>query len=459
MIEPTILRAYDIRGTFGTTLSRDVALAIGKKFGAWLALNDKSTIAVGYDGRLSSPTLRDGLIEGLLSQGIDVTDIGRGPTPMLYFAVQQLNLDAGIMITGSHNPPADNGFKITLSDRPFYGKDIQSLNDETLNNVPVRMPGKVSSICVMAAYIQRLIKDLNWGEVGLRVGIDCGNGATGEVLELLTKKLPSTIHVQLLYSEIDETFPNHHPDPADPANLEELIRRVKSEKLDLGLAFDGDGDRLGIIDRQGRVIWGDQLTLFFAMAILKTNPGATIVADVKTSQLLFDSVEAAGGQAIMAPTGHSHFKSIMPKTGAIFGGEMSGHFFFKDRYYGFDDGIYAAIRILELTSLGYDVGQFLDLIPHFHASPEIKIPCPDTEKFDVIETVKKKLKNASIDFCAIDGIRLRTKDGWWLLRASNTTPILVARFESFSEEGLLRLKEHLRELLNGLIDSPFKIEA
>ena len=391
MIEPTILRAYDIRGTFGTTLSRNVALSIGKQFGAWLVLNVKSTIAVGYDGRLSSPTLRDGLIEGLLSKGIDVTDIGLGPTPMLYFAVQHLGLDAGIMITGSHNPPADNGFKITLADRPFYGEDIQKLNEITLNNVTLDTPGKVSSISVMAAYIQRLLKDLNWGDVGLRVGIDCGNGATGEVMEILAKKLPPNIHVQLLYSDIDGTFPNHHPDPADPHNLEDLIKRVNTEKLDLGLAFDGDGDRLGIIDRQGRVVWGDQLTLFFAMAILKTNPGATIVADVKTSQLLFDSVEAAGGQAIMSPTGHSHFKSIMPKTGAIFGGEMSGHFFFKDRYYGFDDGIYAAMRILELTSLGYDIGQFLDLIPHFYSSPEIKIPCSDSEKFEIIDDIKKSI--------------------------------------------------------------------
>jgi phosphomannomutase len=454
MIEPTILRAYDIRGTFGTTLSRTVALSIGKQFGAWLVLNDKSTIAVGYDGRLSSPTLRDGLIEGLLSKGIDVTDIGLGPTPMLYFAVQHLGLDAGIMITGSHNPPADNGFKITLADRPFYGEDIQRLNDATLNNVTLDTPGKVSSISVMAAYIQRLLKDLNWGDVGLRVGIDCGNGATGEVMEILAKKLPPNIHVQLLYSDIDGTFPNHHPDPADPHNLEDLIKRVNTEKLDLGLAFDGDGDRLGIIDRQGRVVWGDQLTLFFAMAILKTNPGATIVADVKTSQLLFDSVEAAGGQAIMSPTGHSHFKSIMPKTGAIFGGEMSGHFFFKDRYYGFDDGIYAAMRILELTSLGYDIGQFLDLIPHFYSSPEIKIPCSDSEKFEIIDDIKKKLNRECIDFCDIDGIRLQTKTGWWLLRASNTSPILVARFESFTDTGLQHLKEHLQTLLTGLIDTP-----
>ena len=271
-------------------------------------------------------------------------------------------------------------------------------------------------------------------------------------MELLAKKLLSTIHVQLLYSDIDGTFPNHHPDPAEPHNLEDLIKRVKSEKLDLGLAFDGDGDRLGIVDRKGRVIWGDQLTLFFAMAILKVNPGATIVADVKTSQLVFDSIEAAGGQVIMSPTGHSHFKSIMPKTGATFGGEMSGHFFFKYRYYGYDDGIYAALRIMELTSLGYDIGEFLDLIPHFYSSPEIKIPCPDTEKFDVVEAVKKKLLSAQIDFCSIDGIRLTTQGGWWLLRVSNTTPVLVVRFESFTEAGLPQLKEHLRMLLDGLVD-------
>jgi len=454
MIESTILRAYDIRGTFGSTLSRDVAVSIGEQFGAWLRAHDKSTIAVGYDGRLSSPTLRDGLIDGLLVKGIDVTNIGRGPTPMLYFAVQQLGLDAGIMITGSHNPPADNGFKITLSERPFYGDDLQDLNDPKLSEFRSETHGRLSSICVMAAYIQRLIKDLNWGDVGLRVGIDCGNGATGEVMELLVKKLPANIHAQLLYSDIDGTFPNHHPDPADPANLEDLIKRVKNEKLDLGLAFDGDGDRLGVVDRLGRVIWGDQLTLFFAMAILKLNPGATIMADVKTSQLVFDSIESAGGQAIMSPTGHSHFKSLMPKTGAIFGGEMSGHFFFKDRYYGYDDGIYAAIRMLELASHDYDIGQFLDLIPHFFASPEIKVPCPDTEKFGVIEAVKKKLNDAHLEFCSIDGIRFRTETGWWLLRASNTTPILVVRFESFTQTGTKKLAEHLRTLLNGLIDVP-----
>jgi phosphomannomutase len=453
MIEPTILRAYDIRGTFGKTLSRDVAVIIGKQFGAWLSLHDKSTVAIGYDGRLSSPILRDGLIEGILSKGIDVTDVGLGPTPMLYFAVQQLNLDAGIMITGSHNPPDDNGFKITLSDRPFFGNDIQRLNDEELSTVKIKSPGRVSSVCVKAAYIHQLLANIKWGEVGLRIGIDCGNGATGEIIEILIKKLPPHIHVQLLFSKIDGTFPNHHPDPTDPHNLEDLIKRVNAEKLDLGLAFDGDGDRLGLIDRQGRIIWGDQLTLFFAMAILKTNPGATILADVKTSQLVFDSIEAGGGQALMVPTGHSFFKSIMPKTGAIFGGEMSGHFFFKDRYYGYDDGIYAAIRILELTSLGYDIGQFLDLIPQFYASPEIKIPCPDVKKFDVIDAVKKKLNDNSVDFCDIDGIRLKSELGWWLLRASNTTPILVARFESPTKDGLVGLKNHLYELLSDLIDS------
>jgi phosphomannomutase len=311
----------------------------------------------------------------------------------------------------------------------------------------------VSSVCVKAAYIHQLLANIKWGEVGLRIGIDCGNGATGEIIEILIKKLPPHIHVQLLFSKIDGTFPNHHPDPTDPHNLEDLIKRVNAEKLDLGLAFDGDGDRLGLIDRQGRIIWGDQLTLFFAMAILKTNPGATILADVKTSQLVFDSIEAGGGQALMVPTGHSFFKSIMPKTGAIFGGEMSGHFFFKDRYYGYDDGIYAAIRILELTSLGYDIGQFLDLIPQFYASPEIKIPCPDVKKFDVIDAVKKKLNDNSVDFCDIDGIRLKSELGWWLLRASNTTPILVARFESPTKDGLVGLKNHLYELLSDLIDS------
>ncbi len=456
MIEATILRAYDIRGTFGTTLSRDVARQIGLQFGGWLAFHDKNTIAMGYDGRLSSPELRDGLIEGLISKGIHVTNIGRGPTPMLYFAVQHLKLDAGIMITGSHNPPQDNGFKITLSDRPFSGEDISNLNAPEWCEAGYDEPGQVSSICVMAAYLQCLIKDIRWGEMPLRVGIDCGNGATGEIVELLCKKIPSHVHVQLLFSDIDGTFPNHHPDPADPDNLQDLIIRVKREKLDLGLAFDGDGDRLGIVDRKGRVIWGDQLTLFLAMSILKVNPGAAVMADVKTSQLVFDSIEAAGGVALMSPTGHSHFKNLMPKNGALFGGEMSGHFFFKDRYFGYDDGVYAALRVLELASLGYDIGQFLDLIPHFYASPEIKIPCPDEQKFQVVQALCDKLKADKVDFCDVDGIRLRNEKGWWLLRASNTTPILVARFESFTEEGLPSLKEHLRALLiEHVLDIPF----
>lgn len=452
---PTILRAYDIRGTFGKTLSTEVALTLGKQFGAWLKSRGRESVVIGYDGRLSSPTLKDALIEGLQTQGIDVSDIGLGPTPMLYFAVQYLKLDAGIMITGSHNPADDNGFKITLSDRPFFGDDIQSLNqvidaiepekDASLTNTNVSEPA--GHISVMAAYIHELFKHIRFTDTHLRIAIDCGNGATGDLITHLIKKLPPHIHVQLLYTDIDGTFPNHHPDPADPHNLVDLITRVKREKLDLGIAFDGDGDRLGVVDRHGHVIFGDQLTLFFAVSILKEHPGCAIMADIKSSQLVFEAIEASGGQALMCPTGHSHFKSLMPKHNALFGGEMSGHFFFKDRYAGYDDGIYAMLRLLELTSLGYDIGQFLSLLPKFFASQEIKIPCPDDKKFDIIKKIKSILKKQGETFIDIDGIRYSHDNGWWLLRASNTSPYLIARYESYFENNIKEIKNNLEDIL------------
>lgn len=452
IFDPTILRAYDIRGTFGTTLSKEVAITLGRQFGAWLVEHDKESLAICYDGRISSPVLRDGLIEGLLSQGISITDIGLGPTPMLYFAVQHLDLDAGIMITGSHNPADDNGFKITLRHRPFYGDDIQDLNRvfDLPNLHPIDdddIRKNIGHVSVSTAYINSLVHELSFKDTMLRIAIDCGNGATGEIITHLLRKLPPQIHVQLMYETIDGTFPNHHPDPAEPKYLKDLITRVKKEKLDLGIAFDGDGDRLGVIDRHGNIITGDKLTLFFAVAILKTHPGTVIMADVKSSQLVFEAIDASGGQPYMTPTGHSNFKALMPKHNALLGGEMSGHFFFKDRYYGFDDGIYAMLRLLELTSLGYDVGKFLSLLPQFKASAELKIACPDHKKFIIIDEIKKYLAAQKITFIDIDGVRVKLQNGWWLLRASNTSAYLIARFESYLEADYPLIKTNLESTL------------
>ncbi len=458
--DPTILRAYDIRGTFGKTLSVEMAHTLGKQFGAWMRAHNKNSIVIGYDGRLSSPPLRDALISGLTVMGLDVCEIGLGPTPMLYFAVQHLQMDAGIMITGSHNPADDNGFKITLQDRPFFGEDIQSLN------LPIELPQDIigdadniteddasheGHIAIMATYINRLLHGIQFTDTLLRIAIDCGNGATGDLITHLIKRLPSRIHVQLMYEDIDGTFPNHHPDPAVASNLTALIDRVKREKLDLGIAFDGDGDRLGVVDRHGNVITGDQLTLFFAVSILRANSGATIMADVKSSQLVFEAIEASGGQSIMCPTGHSYFKSLMPKHDVLFGGEMSGHYFFKDRYFGFDDGIYAMLRLLELTSQGYDIGHFLTLLPKFFPSKEIKIPCADDKKFEIIAKVKRILAKQNMQFIDIDGIRLSLEGGWWLLRASNTSPYLVARYESYFEPAQHAVCTHLEDMLQEVL--------
>lgn len=470
--DPRILRAYDIRGTFGETLTNETAIILGRQFGAWMKAHHKSTIVVCSDGRLSSPSLKKALIQGLEEQDIDVTDVGVGPTPMLYFALEHLTLDAGIMVTGSHNPKDDNGFKIALSDRPFYGEDIQSLNRVILNpetNQPFSImepltnlePNKTpiedlpsdehlyhaGHISVVTAYLKELMSQIQLSNTLLRIAIDCGNGATGDLITRLVKKFPPHIHVQLMYEAIDGNFPNHHPDPADPQNLETLIQRVKKEKLDLGIAFDGDGDRLGVVDRYGNVIKGDQLTLFFAVSVLKSHTGAAIMADVKSSQLVFEAIEASGGQALMCPTGHSNFKALMPRHHALFGGEMSGHYFFKDRYFGYDDGIYAMLRLLELTTLGYDVGQFLSLLPKFQSSPDIKIPCPDDEKFKIIDQIKRFVKKKNLPCVDIDGIRVSLDGGWWIIRASNTSAYLTLRYESYFENNLHDIHNHVMNTL------------
>ena len=438
---PTILREYDIRGIVGETLSEADAWAIGRSFGSILAGQGGTSAAVGYDGRLSSPMLEAALVQGLTESGIDVVRVGRGPTPMVYYATVTQGVDGSVMLTGSHNPPNYNGFKMMLGKRSFFGKDIQQLGEVAADGAWTTGSGAVKTISITEEYIARLARDYD-GEHPLKVVWDAGNGATGEVLTSLVQRLPGT-HF-LLNEMIDGTFPAHHPDPTEPHNLVQLQEKVAEEAADLGIAFDGDGDRIGVVDGQGRILWGDQLMVILAGDVLKRHPGATIIADVKASQVLFDQIAALGGQPLMWRTGHSLIKAKMAEIGAPLAGEMSGHIFFADRWYGFDDALYAAVRLLGILGrTSESIAQLRDRLPTVLNTPELRFPCSDTRKFAVIDEVKARLEAAGAEVSAIDGVRVKTADGWWLLRASNTQDVLVARAESTTAEGLERLKQAL----------------
>jgi phosphomannomutase len=438
---PTILREYDIRGIVGETLTEEDAWAIGRSFGTILAEAGGKSAAVGYDGRLSSPMLEAALVQGLTETGIDVLRVGRGPTPMVYYATVTQGVDGSVMLTGSHNPPNYNGFKMMLGKRSFFGKDIQHLGQVAAEGAWKNGAGQVRTVSITEEYIARLAKDYD-GDRPLHVVWDAGNGATGEVLVELVKRLPGK-HV-LLNEVIDGNFPAHHPDPTEPHNLIQLQEKVAEEKADLGIAFDGDGDRIGVIDGQGRILWGDQLMVLLAEDVLKQHPGATIIADVKASQVLFDQIAGFGGVPLMWRTGHSLIKSKMAEVGAPLAGEMSGHIFFADRWYGFDDALYAGVRLLGILGRSKEsIAQLRDRLPNVINTPELRFPCSETRKFAVIDEVKQRLQQQGAEVSAIDGVRVKTADGWWLLRASNTQDVLVARAESTDEAGLERLKQAL----------------
>ncbi len=452
---PTILREYDIRGVVGDTLGEADATAIGRAFARLLSERGGRRVAVGYDGRLSSPALAAALIDGLTKSGAAVVGVGLGPTPMLYFAAFTLDVDAGIMITGSHNPADYNGFKMMIDKKPFYGADIQRLGEVAAAGDFIAGAGTVEERSVSAAYIERLARDYD-GERPLKIAWDAGNGATGDALVGLTARLPGE-HI-LLNQTIDGTFPAHHPDPTEPKNLVQLQAVVAEQRCDLGIAFDGDGDRIGVVDGKGRILWGDQLMVLLAGDIVRTRPGATIIADVKASQVLFDEIERMGGKPLMWRTGHSLIKTKMAETGAPLAGEMSGHIFFADRYYGYDDALYAAVRLLGVIGRGTaDLATLRDRLPAVVNTPELRFPCSETRKFAVIDEVKRRLRQAAAEMSDIDGVRVRTPDGWWLLRASNTQDVLVARAEARDDAGLGRLKALLvKELaLSGLTPPPF----
>ncbi|HXS42838.1 MAG TPA: phosphomannomutase/phosphoglucomutase [Stellaceae bacterium] len=442
---PTILREYDVRGVVGETLGETDARAIGQSFAVVMREAGARSIAVGRDGRLSSPALEAALIGGLLGSGIDVVRVGLGPTPMLYYAANTLDVDAAIMVTGSHNPPTHNGFKLTLAKKPFFARDILRLGEIAARGNFPQGAGRSSERSVLEGYVERLLKDYD-GRKPLFVAWDAGNGAAGEALQLLTAKLPGR-HL-LLNETIDGRFPAHHPDPTETKNLVQLQEAVRREGCDLGIAFDGDADRIGVVDGQGRILWGDQFMVLLARDVLRAKPGATIIADVKASQVLFDEIARMGGDPLMWRTGHSLIKSKMAETGAPLAGEMSGHIFFADRYYGYDDALYAAVRLLGIVARSDEtLAQFRDTLPPVVNTPELRFACAEERKFAVVDEVRARLEAAGASIAAIDGVRVKTASGWWLLRASNTQDVLVARAEARDEARLEVLKRQLCDQL------------
>ncbi|KWV94753.1 phosphoglucomutase/phosphomannomutase PgmG [Erythrobacter sp. AP23] len=448
---PTVLREYDIRGIIGETLGPDDARAIGRGFGSMLAEAGGTKVAVGYDGRVSSPMLEHALVEGLTAAGMDVVRIGMGPTPMLYYAEASAeDVDGGIQITGSHNPANYNGFKMVFQGRPFFGADIQELGRRGATGEWVDGAGEVEEREVLDAYIDRMLGALEGIDTAqlanLKVGWDAGNGAAGPALEKLAARLPGEHH--LLYTEVDGNFPNHHPDPTVEENLEDLRALVAEKSLDFGVAFDGDGDRIGAIDGDGRVIWGDQLLMIYAEDLLSRRPGVTIIADVKASRALFDHVATHGGEPLMWKTGHSLIKSKMKETGSPLAGEMSGHVFFADEYYGYDDALYAGVRLIAAAArLGKSVTELRGAMPPMVNTPEMRFQVDESRKFAAIGEIAERIANSDAVADTTDGVRVTTDDGWWLLRASNTQDVLVARAESESREGLKKLVAQIDEQL------------
>jgi phosphomannomutase len=438
---PTILREYDIRGIVDDTLFPADAFALGQAYATMLREDGGRRVCVGMDGRLSSPELAEALIGGLGAAGVDVQWIGRGPTPMLYFAVHHLRADGGIQVTGSHNPPAHNGFKMMLGTRSFFGARIQELGRIAAQAAYAQGQGRRLDAPVFDAYVERLARDFSGGRA-LSVVWDAGNGAAGEALSALAARLPG--RHRLLYADIDGNFPNHHPDPTVDANLEDLRRAVEEEGAEIGIAFDGDGDRIGVVDGRGRIVRGDQLMQILAAEVLPRHQGAPIIADVKASQALFDEIARLGGEPVMWKTGHSLIKAEMARRRAPLAGEMSGHIFYADGFYGHDDALYVAIRLLGiLAGAEATLADLRERMAPLVNTPEIRFDCPDEQKFAVVDRVRERLEAEGAEVNGIDGVRVTTPDGWWLLRASNTQAVLVARAEASDEKGLLRLKRQI----------------
>ena len=448
-LNASIFKAYDIRGVVPSTINEDVAEALGHAFGARALAQGEQSVAVGRDGRLSGPALAAALMRGLAASGIDVIDVGMVTTPMLYFAANRL-ANSGIQVTGSHNPKDYNGFKMVLAGKAIYGDEIQVLKAAMLADdaKPDVKPGGISQVDVESAYRERIVSGIKL-ERPMKLVIDSGNGIAGASAPGIFRALGC--EVTELFSEVDGNFPNHHPDPSKPENLRDLIAALKAGDAELGLAFDGDGDRLGIVTKDGQNIYPDRQMMLFARDVLSRVPGGTILFDVKCSQRLAPEIEAAGGVPLMYKTGHSLIKAKMKEVDSPLGGEMSGHIFFKERWYGFDDGTYAGARLLEILSRVPDAGIALNALPTSFSTPELNVACKEGEPHTVVEQlIKTAAFDAPAKISTIDGVRVDWPDGFGLIRASNTTPVLVLRFEGHTEAALHRIEADMLALLRSV---------
>jgi phosphomannomutase len=454
LFNASIFKAYDIRGVVPTTINEDVAFALGKAFGAAAVAANEKTVAVGRDGRLSGPALAAALMRGLTAGGVDVIDVGMVTTPMLYFAASTL-CNSGIQVTGSHNPKDYNGFKMVMAGRAIYGDEIQALHQAMVADAapaqdvkPHVTDGKVAQHDICASYTQRIVDDVKLARP-MKIVIDSGNGIAGASAPAIFRAMGC--EVTELFSDVDGNFPNHHPDPSKPENLRDLINALTTTDAELGLAFDGDGDRLGIVTKDGHNIYPDRQMMLFARDVLSRVPGGTIVYDVKCSQRLAPEIAAAGGVPLMYKTGHSLIKAKMKEVNSPLGGEMSGHIFFKERWYGFDDGTYAGARLLEIVSRSADASALLNALPTSFSTPELNVPCKEGEPHAVVEALKKVVDFASpATVNTIDGVRVDWPDGFGLIRASNTTPVLVLRFEGHTEAALKRIEADMLALLHSV---------
>lgn len=447
VISSEILREYDIRGIYGKNLFEQDAYHVGRAFGTYMLRKKLHRVCVGWDCRVSSEELSASLIRGLVKAGAEVTSLGLCHTPLMYYATNKLAMDAGIMITGSHNPPEFNGFKITVGKDPFFGSDIKLLGKMIRQHDFEESYGReIIMNNIFIQYVTEIIEDMSFHD-DLKIAWDIGNGTTSRAIKAITKAIPGKHH--LINEEVDGTFPNRLPDPMTPGNLDYLAKFIVYNKFDIGFAFDSDGDRLCVVNSKGQILFSDQVLEVFARDFLKKNPAAQVIATANCSNHLFDVIRQCGGVGLMEKSGHSGIKAKMQASGALLAGEMSGHFFFKDRWYGFDDGIYAALRCLEI--LGENKDAFVNL-EHGIITPEIRIPCDDNKKFRIIEAISKKLKDEGVNFSNIDGVRVSNDNGWWIIRASNTQGAVSVRIEADTHENMERTKVYISELLGEYID-------
>ncbi len=448
-MNPNIFREYDIRGIVGPDLNEETVALLARAVGSFFAQNNAKRIAIGFDARESSLLFRDLFVKGLNGSGLDVLDIGRVPTPVLYFAVFTRDVDGGVMITGSHNPADHNGFKISLGKDSIFGAQIQQIKEIALAGNFTPGEGKAETVNVLEDYNREILSRINTGARKLKVVVDGGNGMGGVTAVPVYKALG--MELIEMFCEPDSTFPNHHPDPTVVENLRDAVRAVREQKADLALAFDGDGDRIGVVNDKGEIIWGDELMVLFSRALLAENPGATIIAEVKCSQRLFDDIEKHGGTPLMWKAGHSLIKAKMKETGAALAGEMSGHIFFAGRFYGFDDATYAGARILEILShTDRSLSELLADLPETFSTPELRVDCPEEKKFAVVKAITEEFRQTN-EVIDIDGARILFERGWGLVRASNTQAILVLRFEADTEEDLAQIRREVEERVDTLI--------